>query len=77
LLFEINEYTSIEALNDIAFDSPELYAFTRGDYDVQDVINFTNEFGYEEFVKDLVLDEELDDLVQYNLEQRGWQGVKR
>lgn len=77
MLFEINEYTSIEALNDIAFDSPELYAFTRGDYDVQDVINFTNEFGYEEFVKDLVLDEELDDLVQYNLEQRGWQGVKR
>ena len=51
LPFEINEYTSIEALNDIAedFDSPELYVFTSGDYDIQDVINFANDFGYEEY----------------------------
>ncbi|WP_144460394.1 antirestriction protein ArdA [Siminovitchia fortis] len=79
LPFEISEYEDIENLNKMAeylqgLDTAE--PILAGNYDMGDVISFAQETEKEEYVEDIIYTEDLDEYVQYRLEQGGWQGVK-
>jgi hypothetical protein len=81
----IGEYESISKLNDIAeklegLDVPEANQY--GLYDASDVINFAMHLcnegivpGADEFVQDIVDDEQLDEMVKHEAESGGWQRV--
>ena len=83
--FPIGEYESIAKLNEVAekleeVDMPEKH---YGMYDVADVINFAHqaeEAGFIqdafEFVGDLIDDDQLDELVEREAQESGWQRVK-
>lgn len=84
--FHIGEYTSLDALNELAEAVSDIRGFddiASGRHDVYDVINFANELsseghviGAEEYVQDIVTDDMLDEMVQYEVESGGWQRVK-
>lgn len=84
--FSIGEYTGIDELNNVAetlesLDIPE--AIFDGTYDAGDVINFANELCNEnivsnadEYVQDIIDDEQLDEMVANEAKENGWQRVK-